>query len=59
MFCDRHSSASTLYTYEDELYILALFDKELVEVLADHALNSKYTYIANLFKCYCSSQLGE
>jgi len=59
IFYDGHSPAIVLYTYEDKLYISALSNEKLVEVLADCAINLEYTYVANLFKCYRSSQLGE
>ena len=59
IFCDMHSSASALYAYKDELHILALSDEELIEILADRAINLRYNYIANLFKHYRNSQLGK
>ena len=59
IFRDGHSPASALYTYEDELHILTLSDEELVEILADRAMNPGYDYVANLFKYYRNSQLGE
>ncbi len=59
MFHDGHSPTTALYTYENELHISALSDEELVEILADHAVNPGYTYVKNLFKHYRSSQLSE
>ena len=59
MFHDGHSPTTALYIYENELHISALSDEELVEILADHAVNLGYTYVKNLFKHYCSSQLNE
>ncbi|CAG8611997.1 23161_t:CDS:2, partial [Gigaspora margarita] len=52
LFTDRHSPATALYAYEDNLYLRANHDQELMQLLADHAQNPDYGYVLNLFKQY-------
>jgi len=46
LFKDGHSPSSVLYTHEDELYLSAVNEQEL---LADRANNPDYSYVSNLF----------
>ncbi|CAG8469385.1 16757_t:CDS:2 [Gigaspora margarita] len=58
MFHDSYSPASALYTYQDELHLSALSNKNLVETFAGCAINPDYTYVVHLFENYRNSQLG-
>ncbi|CAG8751785.1 24364_t:CDS:2, partial [Gigaspora margarita] len=46
-----------LYAYEDSLYLNAKNDQELMLLLADHAQNSDYGYVLNLFNQYRNEHL--
>ncbi|CAG8530527.1 7986_t:CDS:2 [Gigaspora margarita] len=59
LFCDRHSPASALYVYEDEIHISALSNEEPIRILADHATNPSYDYIKDICKSYHNLQLGK
>ncbi|CAG8842499.1 44512_t:CDS:2, partial [Gigaspora margarita] len=58
LFTDGHSLATALYTYEDNLYLRANHDQELIQLLANHAQNPDYGYVLNLFKQYRNECLG-
>ena len=58
LFRDGHSSASAIYSYEDELHISAENDQKLLEMLADRAINPDYGYVVRLFQEYCDNMLG-
>ena len=58
LFKDGHSPSSALYTYEDELHLSASNEKELLEILADRAVNPGYDYISKLFQQYREDSLG-
>ncbi|RIB21214.1 hypothetical protein C2G38_2177236 [Gigaspora rosea] len=58
MFCNGHSSASALYNHEDELHVSASSNENLIETLADRAVNPDYTYVLHLYEQYRNSQLG-
>ena len=49
LFKDGHSPSSVLYTHEDELYLSAVNEQELLELLADRVDNPDYSYVSNLF----------
>ncbi|CAB4487735.1 unnamed protein product [Rhizophagus irregularis] len=59
LFKDGHSSASAMYTHEDELYLSAADEQELLLLLADRASNLDYDYIFNLFRQYRQDSLGD
>jgi len=52
LFKDRHSAASALYSYENELHLSVADDQKLIELLADRANNPDYNYVAKLFYQY-------
>ncbi|CAB5308128.1 unnamed protein product [Rhizophagus irregularis] len=58
LFEDGHSSALTIYSYEDSLHTTAESDQELLEMLADRAINPDYSYIVRLFHKYHNNMLG-
>jgi len=58
LFKDGHSSASALYVYQDELYLRANDEQELIELLADRSINPDYDYTAKLFQEYRKATLG-
>ncbi|CAG8854818.1 34074_t:CDS:1, partial [Gigaspora margarita] len=58
LFTDGHSLATALYAYEDNLYLCANHDQELMQLLADCAQNPDYGYVLNLFKQYHNEYLG-
>lgn len=45
LFGDGHSPASAIYSYEDRLHTNAESDQELLEMLADRAINPDYGYV--------------
>ncbi|CAB4429129.1 unnamed protein product [Rhizophagus irregularis] len=59
LFKDGHSPASAMYTHEDELYLSAADEQELLLLLADRASNPDYDYIFNLFRQYRQDSLGD
>ncbi|PKY33800.1 hypothetical protein RhiirB3_453013 [Rhizophagus irregularis] len=58
LFGDGHSPASAIYSYEDSLHTTAESDQELLEMLADRAINPDYGYIVRLFHEYRNNTLG-
>jgi len=58
LFKDGHSPSSALYTHEDELYLSAVNEQKLLELLADRADNPDYDYVSNLFWQYRETTLG-
>ncbi|CAG8763923.1 5969_t:CDS:1, partial [Acaulospora morrowiae] len=58
LFKDGHSPISALYSHEDNLYLLATNDQELLELLADRANNPDYNYIYKLFQQYRETTFG-
>ena len=58
LFKDGHSPSSTLFTYEDELYLKATNDQELLELLSDRASNPDYDTVLHLFRKYRETALG-
>jgi hypothetical protein len=58
LFNDRHSPASAIYSYQNELHLSTTNDQELLELLADRARNPNYNYVHNLFQGYCEAALG-
>ncbi|CAG8853876.1 1259_t:CDS:2, partial [Gigaspora margarita] len=44
LFTNGHSPATALHIYEDNLYLSASDDQELIELLADRAQNPDYAY---------------
>ncbi len=58
MFKDGQSPLSALYTHEDELYLSAVNEQKLLELLADRADNPDYDYVSNLFWQYRETTLG-
>jgi len=52
LFKDGYSPASALYIYEDDLHMSVANDQELLEILADCAINPDYDYAAKLFQQY-------
>ncbi|CAG8808383.1 34752_t:CDS:2 [Gigaspora margarita] len=59
VFENRHSLASALYTYEDSFHLLSNNEQELIQLLADCAINPNHSYVSNLFKQFCNNYLGE
>ncbi|RGB43005.1 hypothetical protein C1646_750389 [Rhizophagus diaphanus] len=57
LFKDGHSLASAIYTYEDEFHITAESDQELLETLANRAINLDYGYVIRLFYEYRNNAL--
>jgi hypothetical protein len=58
LFSDRHTPASALYSYQDDLHLSAADDQELLEILADRARNPDYNYVYSLFYEYREAALG-
>lgn len=58
LFKNRHLPASTLHVYKDQLYLNATNEQNLMEILADKAINPDYGYISNLFQKYRDKTLG-
>lgn len=58
LFKDGHSPSSTLFSYEDELYLSATSNQELLEKLSDRANNPDYDTIYHLFQKYRDTALG-
>jgi len=59
LFKDGHSPASAMYVFEDDIYLSAKDEQELLVLLADWATNPDYDYIAKLFQKYRKSALGD
>jgi hypothetical protein len=59
LFKDGHSPASAMYVFEDDLYLSATDEQELLVLLADRATNPDYDYIAKLFQKYRDTSLGD
>ncbi|CAB4444906.1 unnamed protein product [Rhizophagus irregularis] len=58
LFKNGHSPASALHVYEDQLHLNATNEQNLMEILADRAINPDYGYISNLFQKYRDETLG-
>ncbi|CAG8836151.1 46308_t:CDS:2, partial [Gigaspora margarita] len=50
---------SALYTYENSLYLLSNNEQELMQLLADRAINPDHGYVSNLFKQFRNNYPGE
>ena len=58
LFSDGHSPALALYSYQDDLHLSATNDQELLELLADRAINPDYHHVYKLFQGYHEAVLS-
>ncbi|RGB22240.1 hypothetical protein C1646_776426 [Rhizophagus diaphanus] len=58
LFGNGYLLVLAIYFYEDSFHTTAKSDQELLEILADQAINLDYSYVVRLFYKYYNNMLG-